>query len=70
MRAISGVYRQKVTIEPVDPMSKQRKVTTHASQLVPYLKPYRDPVVIDLSQVEKTKTKTKTEPLELSSPEN
>ena len=50
VRTISGVYRQRVTIEPLEEASRRRRVTVHASQLVPFEEPYAEPGVIDLSE--------------------
>lgn len=50
VRSVSGVYRQRVAIEPVDGASRQKRVTVHASQIVPFEQPYAEPDVIDLSQ--------------------
>lgn len=50
VRSIGGVYRQKVTIEPLedDTGKRRRRVTVHASQLVPFYEPYAEPEDIDV----------------------
>ena len=49
VRAVTGVYRQRVTIEPLEEASRRRRVTVHASQLVPFREPYTEPNEIDLA---------------------
>ena len=49
VRAVTGVYRQRVTIEPLEGASRRRRVIVHASQLVPFQEPYTEPDAIDFS---------------------
>lgn len=52
VRSVSGIYRQRVELEPIDgedPTRKPRRnLNVHASQLVPYEKPYVEPEDIDV----------------------
>lgn len=52
VRGISGIYRQRITIEPLEGESRgqkrRRRVTVHASQLVPFETPYIEPEDIDV----------------------
>lgn len=53
MRSVSGVYRQRVELEPLsgegDAPRRKKKLTVHASQLVPYDTPYVEPEDLDVS---------------------
>lgn len=46
------MYRQKIVIEPVEddsaPSRRRRRLTVHASQLVPFDEPYIEPEDIDI----------------------
>ena len=47
VRRVTGAYRQRVTIEPVE--GRGRPTTVHASHLIPFEEPYVEPHTIDLS---------------------
>ena len=51
VRHVTGVYRQKVQLEPIDGEASRRKkkLTVHASQLVPFDRPYIEPGEIEIS---------------------
>ena len=44
------MYRQRITIEPVDSSSGQRQVVVHASHLVPFQQPYAEPDHVELGE--------------------
>ena len=52
IKGVSGIYRQRVTIQPANPNAKAQQLTTHASQLVPYEQPYVEPTFIELGNEE------------------
>lgn len=49
---VSGLYRQRVTVEPVNagPARAKRTVIVHAGHLVPLNSPYEEPEVLDLNR--------------------
>lgn len=48
IRSVTGTYRQRVLLEPInDPSGRKKRLTAHASQLVPFDKPYIEPEDLD-----------------------
>ena len=52
MVRVSGMYRQRVTVEPVGAglARAKRTVIVHAGHLVPLNSPYEEPEVLDLNR--------------------
>ena len=50
VRRVTGTYRQRVQLEPIDASSsRKKKLIVHASQLVPFDRPYIGPGDIEVS---------------------
>ena len=56
VRKVSGAYRQRVTIEPLE--GRGRPTTVHASHLIPYEEPYTEPHTIDLGPEDEAEPRT------------